>query len=125
MGTGTVDMQVVPPNCSRLLRRPHDPDEGMIPWLRKAANATEGVPCAPFFHMRLRPGDGVVLPSGTFHRVVSREDRRVSLNAFFEPAFGEMRWKSAPSNFYVRQHVDVLATRALWIKVVRHLWETR
>merc|ERR1712032_644805 len=114
------DLLVLPSNCSGLIVPLAS--QGIMTFLRK--NQTKGNLRAPFFHMRMKPGDGFTIPSGAKHKVVARSPHRVSVNAFFEPKFRQMQWTSAPGNMYLRNHPDVLAARNLWVKSLRHLWDT-
>merc|ERR1711933_642327 len=74
--TGEAELLVYPPNCSSLIAAGASPER------------------APFFHMRMRPGDGAVIPSGAHHKVVSGDLQRIALNSWFEPKFGRMQWSS-------------------------------
>jgi len=123
--TEEIEIIMHPANCTSLpvLADANFNMKGVLPFV------TEGMPHgesrAPFFHVHLKPGEGVIIPSDTMHKIISRDPKRIALNAFFEPRFGKMQWTSAPSNFYLRNHDSVLATRALWMKALTHLWETR
>jgi len=125
--TGEVDVIVFNSMCLGLLDRSDGLifkiNDGILPW------ATEGVPegkvRAPWFHLRLTEGEGVVIPSGSVHKVVTRNTKRVGLNAFFEPRFGKMWWRHAPGNCYNRNDKDVLASRSLWVQSLGHLWDKK
>jgi len=125
--TGTVDVIVFNSMCLGLLDRPDGLifkiNDGILPWATDGQ--ADGKVRAPWFHLRLREGEGVVVPSGSVHKVVTRNTKRVGLNAFFEPKFGKMWWKHAPGNCYNRNDKDVLASRSLWVQSLGHLWDTK
>ena len=57
-------------------------------------------------------------------QVVSRESSRIGLNVFLEPKFPEMQWPSSPYNFYRSHDQDGLVMRQLWLRSLKHLWES-
>merc|ERR1712039_92036 len=80
---------------------------------------------SPFFHIPLKEGEGVAVPSHAWHKVTSKQSRRVAVNAFMEPKFGKMRWKSAPNNYFNKENRQNAAMRILWLRSMKHLWKTR
>merc|ERR1712099_8516 len=106
----------MPANCSGLIV--HLGPQGMMDFFRRKKKR------APFYHMRMRPGDGFTIPGGAKHKVVSRSPHRMSVNTFFEPKFLQMQWEHTTGNQYKRNSPDVLAVRYLWVKALRHLWDT-
>lgn len=125
--TGIIDVIVFNSNCSGLLDGETGLithlDDGVLPWATK--DMPPGKVRAPWFHIRLHPGEGVAIPSGAVHRIITRDTARVGLNAFFEPRFRQMEWPGAPGNIFVRNDKDVLATRSLWVQSLGRLWDTR
>lgn len=126
--TGEVDIFLFDANCTYLVEE-----------LDRFADITEVVSTSdpkdqfmkgnrariPFYHMRLRPGDGVVMPSFAKHRIIIRDTRRVGMNVAFLPKFGAMRWPGAPASAFTRFDIDVFAVRSLFMRSVKHLYETR
>lgn len=127
--SGYSSMIVFPSNCSPLIKPVYGPkrkipeNTGALEW------GTKGVPKgkvkAPFYHVSLKPGDGMVVPSGAIHKVVTGDPRRLALNAFFEPKFGEMQWPGSPLNIYNTHTKEGLAVRVLWLRVIHQLWIKR
>merc|ERR1711988_847032 len=117
--SGTIEVIVFPANCS--IR--HIPG----PLVLSKAIATESIDrmTTRFFHLTLRAGEGVVIPSMAWHKVTSRDSSRMTVNGFMEPRFGQMRWPSAPANFFRRQDKEYLAMRVLWLRSMRHLYDTK
>merc|ERR1712014_244366 len=84
---GEVDITIFPANCSA----------GLLSRLWKVQGFDSTTPTTelvqktgiPFFHMVLRPGDGVVLPSLAYHRVIIRDRDRIGMNVAFVPKFGQ------------------------------------
>merc|ERR1712217_333349 len=111
---GTVDLFVFPPNCSSIVKMA-DGFQGVLP--RRTTDVKEnGKEPTPFFHIRLKPGEGAVIPSGAEHKVVNRYNKRVGLNFFFEPRHGKMKWSGNPSSLFSREADGVLAARSLWMR---------
>merc|ERR1711933_412226 len=88
---------------------------------------TDGMPRGqariPFFHVLLKPGEGVVIPSMAYHRILSRTSRRVALNFFLEPRFGKTWRPGAPKNSYSWMDRDKLALRTLWLRTMNKFWD--
>ncbi|CAK0901264.1 unnamed protein product [Prorocentrum cordatum] len=59
---------------------------GHLGWAKRGM--PRGKARVPFYHVTLRPGDGLAVPSARPSGVVSRDSRRLAINAFFEPKFG-------------------------------------
>lgn len=112
----TVDVFVMPSQCHNItdIRG----FQGVI-----SRNQEPGKPPVPFFHIRMRPGEGVVIPSGAIHKVVNWHNQRVGLNFFFEPVHGAMRSKSNPASMWTREHDDVLVARSLWVRALARLYD--
>lgn len=79
---------------------------------------------APFFHIHVKPGEGVVIPSLSLHQVISRNSHRIGINYFFEPKFDKMMWPQAPGNKFVRARRHDRAMRFLWVRTAKTLWDT-
>ena len=77
----------------------------------------------PWYHVRLRPGEGIAIPSHSMHTVLSASSHRVGVNLFFEPKFEQMQWETAHSNAFVNFDSDALAVRTLWVRTIRELWD--
>jgi len=120
--TGDVEVLVIPAGCVGLAKVP-GATRDVAGWLR--AGQPPNSSRLPFYHIHLRQGEGLVLPSLAQHKVVSSEGRRVGLNAFFEPRFGRMQWPGAPANYFLRHRRDILALRSLHVMAARRLWDTR
>lgn len=119
-----VDMHVFPPNCTTLMEQGlNGVPDGTLNFT--VSGMPRGELRAPFYHMRLNPGDGVLIPSGAFHKAVVKDDKRVSVNGFFEPKWRRLRDPANEGNHHVRSGDDVLATRQLWIRAAKHLWDTQ
>lgn len=114
---GVSHVFVFPANCSSLVVDPESPVTEE--WLAKQGNSMP-----PYFHITLRPGDGLAIPSNSRHAVVAQDARRIGMNLFFEPRHGKGRWPAAPANFYNHASEANLAVRALWLKTVAELWDT-
>merc|ERR1712032_1234059 len=116
--TGEADVVVFPANCSFETWRL--PNKVVVrEWLSRTADGKplpKGSLRVPYFHMMLRQGEGVVIPSYAFHKVVSRQSSRVGMNAFMEPRFRKMRWKDSPSNYFLRASDGAEAMRVLFLK---------
>jgi len=124
--TGVADVLVLPPACIGSYVPPQKCD--FMKWQTKERKHPKGDHFrAPFYHIRMRSGEGLVIPSMAQHRVISQGTGRIALNAFMEPAFKKMAWpeKTAPANFWRRQRPAIAAMRVLWLRTLRHLWETR
>jgi len=83
----------------------------------------------PVYHrVKVRPGQGVVIPSNFLHAVWHSSSNRTAFNAFFEPRFGQMQWPGAGDNMYVKwgkHRRDYLAMRSLWLRSLGRLWDER
>jgi len=127
--TGKATFIIFPAQCAFLLKPIFGPNRKINDTMGHLGWAKRGMPRGkarvPFYHVTLRPGDGLAVPSTSIHKVVSRDSRRLAINAFFEPKFGRMQWPTAPVNSFVRHNQNVLAMRILWLRTLRHLWETR
>uniref|UniRef100_A0A7S1MHV5 Cupin-like domain-containing protein n=1 Tax=Alexandrium catenella TaxID=2925 RepID=A0A7S1MHV5_ALECA len=110
---------VIPANCSRIEDTPFESNSATEEWFSQ-----QGADAPPYFHITLRPGDGLVIPSNSMHAVVSQDASRIGLNLFFEPRFGAMRWPAAPNNYYNHAGEGHLAVRALWLKTLAELWDS-
>jgi len=120
------DLFVAFPNCSYALESQGFPRQARWLWWMGTEGAKEaGKARVPFFHVRLRPGDGVAIPSAAVHRVVVRHSGRIGMNVFFEPKYGEMRWRGNPNNDYTRRDDDYLAVRSLWVQTLNRMWDTK
>lgn len=120
--TGEVDVLVYPSNCSALL----DDLSLHVPFMNYTmSGGPRGVGKAPFFHITLRSGEGIAIPSDANHKVINRDSNRIGLNTFFEPKFKRMEWPGNPSNELLRDNDDHKAVRLLWVKALRHLYDTR
>lgn len=116
---GESEVFLVPPNCSLALEMGAGGTGVTTEWIKKLG------PDFPFFVVRLRPGDGLAIPSNTMHIVASMSPERIGMNFFFEPRHGRMRWPAALGNFYNWAGPGHLAMRDLWVKTVKELWRTR
>lgn len=127
--TGEVDAYIVLPTCTALVANPATRlglYDGLLNWSRQHLPSGPDQMKTPFFHLRLKPGEGVVLPSGTWHNVISRDTRRMGINAFFEPRYGKMQWgPDAWWNMWRRNDQRHLAVRSLWVETLKHLWDTK
>merc|ERR1711920_410020 len=85
----------------------------------------DGILPAPFFHVTLRAGEGLVMPSHSFHRVWSRSSKRIAVNAFFEPKYKKMQWPHTVSHGFKMYEQSTLAMRILWLRALRRLWDTK
>lgn len=125
--TGEADVVVFPANCSfETFRLPNK--VVVREWLSRTADKRplpKGTARVPHFHIMLREGEGVAIPSYAFHKVVSRRSGRVAMNAFMEPKFRKMRWKESPSNYFRCASDGAEAMRVLSVKSMRRLWKTR
>merc|ERR1712113_654542 len=111
--TESCEIMVVPANCSH-----KDLPGGVVrEWMKTMK--------VPFIHTTIHAGEGIILPSMAQHKVTRRNSRSVAINAFLEPKFGKMRWRSAPSNFFTRQFKPNAAMRVLWLRSMRKLWDER
>merc|ERR1711988_1206776 len=120
--TGDVQVLVVPASCIGIAKVPNQ--------MREIASfLTRGMPRnqskLPFYHVHLRQGEGLIIPSLAQHKIISSDSRRVGLNAFMEPQFGKMQWHTAPANYYLRHRKDILALRSLYMKTLSRLWDSR
>ncbi|CAK0860536.1 unnamed protein product [Prorocentrum cordatum] len=79
----------------------------------------------PFYHIRLRAGEAVVIPSMAVHVVKGLHSARFSLGVSFEPRFGQMAWPGAPSHFQGLQRPSVGAMRVLWARSTKRLWDAK
>jgi len=77
----------------------------------------------PFYHVRLEAGEGVTIPSQCQHAVVSRDPRRVSVNVWLEPSYGQMAWNGASWNHFATMQLDHMATRFLWMRTLGRVWD--
>jgi len=79
----------------------------------------------PNYVINLKPGDGMTLPSRVYHAVWRLRSEDLAMNAFMEPKFGEMRWESAPQNYFTQMAKDPLrmAIRTLWVKSAKALYD--
>ncbi|CAK0832787.1 unnamed protein product [Prorocentrum cordatum] len=127
--TGTATFIIFPAQCAWLLKKSVGRNRtlaghaGPLQWVRRGMKRGKGR--APFYHVALKPGDGLAVPSTSMHKVISRDSRRLALNAFFEARPGRMQWPGAPANAFYRHDQSALAMRNLWIKTLRYLWESR
>ncbi|CAK0825672.1 unnamed protein product [Prorocentrum cordatum] len=127
----TIDVVVVPANCSHLVTSESSrattilPSKGgILEWATQGMR--RGQSKVPFYHFKLRPGEGVVLPSGAVHNVFARSPHRIGLSAFMEPKFGKMQWgSSAPAGAFGRADRGYLAARSVAVRVLKKLWERR
>jgi hypothetical protein len=120
--TGKADIIVFPANCSASSQ--FLPNQVTVKdWVKKGVKP--GKIRAPFFHVILQEGEGIAVPSHAYHKVVSTQSRRLAVNAFMEPKFGRMKWKSAPNNYFVNEDRANSAMRVLWLRAMAHLWKTR
>jgi len=119
--TGTSDVFLVPANCSLALDLSTSIAHASVTsdWIRQQEADF------PFFLVRLRPGDGLAIPSNTMHTVLSQDPGRIGMNFFLEPRHGRMQWPGAPANFFNYAPRGRLAMRTLWVKAVKDLWERR
>lgn len=120
--TGEDEIIVFPSNCSSLVWGRFQPTETLREWVQYGVGP--GEVRAPFFHVVLRAGEGLTIPSMSFHKVVSRHSGRVALNAFIEPRWGRMRWAHAPYSFFNFQSPFLAALRIAWARSSVHLWRT-
>merc|ERR550525_1496580 len=66
--TGTAEVVVFPANCSSLAQ--HLPNQVTIKdWVTKGV--PQGQVRSPFFHVQLHEGEGITIPSHSWHKVVS------------------------------------------------------
>jgi len=124
--TGTVHLFAFSSNCSVTIRNNYDHDyetAGIGDWIRKKAARIDNK--VYIYHMKIKPGDGVVIPANAYHHIVNGDSRRIALNVFFEPKFKEMRWESARRTPWFRLNEDVLAVRNLWVQAVGHLFDSK
>jgi len=119
----TVDVYAYSSNCTIIVRDSIDPWKGVLNWAQKPESKINGKQF--FHHIRLKPGQGVTIPGSAWHKAVNRKSQRVGYNAFFEPKFGKMRWPGAKGNIFVRNHQDTRAARAVWVKSLAHLFDTK
>jgi len=119
------DLFVASANCSWQLESQGLPRQARWLWWMTTEPRPPGRARVPFYHLRLRPGDGVAIPAASVHRVVVRNSRRIGMNIFFEPKYGKMRWQYSPNNDYVRRDDDYLAVRSLWVQTLNRLWDTK
>jgi len=117
--SGSIEVIVFPANCAIRFLPGHLN-------LKKAVE-TENIDQVStlFYHVKLRAGEGLVVPSMAWHKITSRDSDRITLNGFMEPKFDQMRWPSAPANFFRRQDPKYLAMRVLWLRSMKHLFDTR
>lgn len=78
----------------------------------------------PFYAVVLRPGEGVTIPSRSYHAVLSSY-QRIGINFFLEPKYKRMRWPGAPRSYWWRESSERVALRNLAIQSVGRLWETK
>lgn len=78
----------------------------------------------PYFAVVLLPGEGVLIPSRSYHAVMGTFDR-IALNAFLEPRYGRMRWPSNPGSHWHRETPERRAVRNLWTRTIARLWDER
>mmetsp|Transcript_18445 Transcript_18445/g.41722 ORF Transcript_18445/g.41722 Transcript_18445/m.41722 type:complete len:115 (+) Transcript_18445:1-345(+) len=78
----------------------------------------------PFFLVVLRPGEGVAIPSRSYHTVWGSHDR-LGLNTFLEPKFGKMQWSSNPNSHWHRETIERKAVRNLWVKTIKTMWDEK
>jgi len=121
--TGSCDVIIFPPRCSGSIKMPLV--EGHLDWRRRMREQKPGNQYAWFFHMRLKAGEGVVIPSNAFHKIISRDNRRLAVNSFLEPKFGKMQWPGNPAHQFAINSRDMLAARRLWVESLSHLWDTK
>lgn len=80
----------------------------------------------PYVRLRLKPGQGVTVPSRMYHSVWSEDTERIVLNAFMVPKFGALKEAKRPKNsWYDQQDPLYLALFHLKMSSLFHLWDTR
>jgi len=79
----------------------------------------------PFFHVTLKAGEGITIPSMSPHRVVTGDSTAIRMNSFFEPRLGQMQWSQTPRNAFGHFSKAYLAMRILWLRSLTYLWETK
>lgn len=83
----------------------------------------------PFIHMKLEPGQGVVVPSRTYHGIYSPEADRILLNVFMMPKYDKLGDSpgSKQGGFFEResQSEDFWAMYHLKTSSLYRLWDTK
>mmetsp|Transcript_133842 Transcript_133842/g.325263 ORF Transcript_133842/g.325263 Transcript_133842/m.325263 type:complete len:468 (+) Transcript_133842:69-1472(+) len=78
----------------------------------------------PWYYMVLKPGDGIAIPSRSFHAVYGGHNR-ASVQTFLEPKFHGMRWKTNKDSYWYKETDTRQAVRNLYFKTAGRLWESR
>ncbi|CAK0860534.1 unnamed protein product [Prorocentrum cordatum] len=120
--SGMDEIIVFPPNCTAVTSEIPLRDS-VHTWVMK--NQKEDDVKVPFYHIRLRAGEAVVIPSMAVHVVKGLHSARFSLGVSFEPRFGQMAWPGAPSHFQGLQRPSVGAMRVLWARSTKRLWDAK
>jgi hypothetical protein len=120
--SGVDEIIVFPPNCTAVTSEIPLRDS-VHTWVMK--NQKEGDVKVPFYHIRLRAGEAVIIPSMAVHIVKGLHSARFSLSVTFEPKLGQMAWPGAPSHFQGLQRPSVGVMRVLWARSIKRLWDTK
>lgn len=78
----------------------------------------------PSYIVALRPGEGIVIPSRTYHTIAATEDR-ISFSTFLEPKWDRMKWSSAPGSFQHFETDERRAIRNILMRTASRLWDNR
>merc|ERR1712099_922 len=78
----------------------------------------------PYYYHVLFPGDGLVIPSRSFHSVSASNDR-ISVQIFYEPKFDRMRWPTNHDSHWHRETRTRRAVRNLFFRTIARLWDER
>jgi len=78
----------------------------------------------PTYIVALRPGDGIVIPSRTYHTIAATEDR-ISFSTFLEPKWDRMKWSSAPGSFQHYETDERRSIRNILMRTASRLWDNR
>merc|ERR1711862_915734 len=83
----------------------------------------------PFIHIKLEPGQGVVVPSRTYHSVYSPQADRILLNCFMMPKYGKLENStgSRQGGFWARgsQSESFMALYHLKTSSIYRLWDSK
>lgn len=76
----------------------------------------------PFYLVYLQPGQGVTIPSRSYHQIISGIDR-VAMNVWLEPQFNKMMGSGNPRSFWHTEAQERRALRNLWVRALGIAWD--
>merc|ERR1712032_297381 len=99
------------------------------PWDPTWLQSNSWIKKLPFIHLKLEPGQGVIVPSRTYHSIYTPEGDRILLNCFMMPKYGmlENTTASRKGGFWRRESQSDLFWALYHLKTssVYRLWDTR